>query len=244
MKRQTNAYDMFKLLKCNRKLSADHVLKIKKSIAARNMLEFRPVLVDSEMNVLDGQHRLEAAKLLGVPIWYEVQEDGTTDDIINFNAFQKSWGHMDFINYYAENGNKNYIKLKKFLETFKISPKTANRLVTNDHEKKFAEELALGKIIFDDERARIASRLMENVGDCMAAMKKASPLLVAEKLWMTGGRFKEALINFMMLEEVDYEMFMKKIPQRADLLSAKPGTHGYTEMFKAIYNYRNQNPIP
>ena len=113
MKETTN-YDMFKFREDNRKeISNVHVRVLVRSITHNNMLKYKPILVNSKMEVLDGQHRLLAAKEIGVPIFYEVEKDMDIKSIISLQT-QKAWTTTDYINAYAKNGYEDYIKLSDF----------------------------------------------------------------------------------------------------------------------------------
>ena len=58
---KTKNYEIFKIMDCNRELSAANLQKLIGSIKSRNLLEFRPIIVNSKMEIIDGQHRLAAA---------------------------------------------------------------------------------------------------------------------------------------------------------------------------------------
>ena len=48
------------------------IKNLMQSISYRNLLAWRPIIVTKNFLVIDGLHRLEAAKRLGVEIYYEV----------------------------------------------------------------------------------------------------------------------------------------------------------------------------
>lgn len=67
---KTSSYTRFNSMRGNRKVSERHVRSLVNSISNRNLLAANPILVDEAMNVIDGQHRLEAARKLNTPIYY------------------------------------------------------------------------------------------------------------------------------------------------------------------------------
>src|SRR5437868_13330592 len=96
---QTTDYEKFVFRKDNRaKICKEHVDRLIKSIKITNLLQWRPIEVNSAMEVLDGQHRLLAAKALGVPIYYKVIDNATPESIILMNV-HKNWGMGDYLNY-------------------------------------------------------------------------------------------------------------------------------------------------
>lgn len=62
--KRTNNYDMFKRLEGNRFVDPKKVNKLKKSINEVGYIS-NPIIVNEKMEVIDGQHRLEALKELG-----------------------------------------------------------------------------------------------------------------------------------------------------------------------------------
>ena len=66
---KTSDYSIFKKFPGNRDINPLNLRKITNSIKMHNMLDLKPIIVTESMEVTDGQHRLEAAKVLGVPIF-------------------------------------------------------------------------------------------------------------------------------------------------------------------------------
>lgn len=89
MVQSTNDYTMFQKCKSNRELDPGNIKRIKSSILAKNLLHLRPILVSKNFEIIDGQHRLEAARLLKVPIFYQIHEESDFEDVILLNANQK-----------------------------------------------------------------------------------------------------------------------------------------------------------
>jgi hypothetical protein len=117
---ETKDYSLFVSEKTNRGISRSHVLKLTESVKSRNLLQDAPILVSPKINgrhyVIDGQHRLQACIDLKIPVWYKIAMVSNTDDVKTFNVYSKNWMSIDFLNYYVEKNNINYIKFKKFYD--------------------------------------------------------------------------------------------------------------------------------
>ena len=85
MIQKTKDYEMFKFRDDNRPLSQPHLKALIDSIKSKNLLEMRPIQVNAQFEVIDGQHRIAAAKALGVDIYYQVEESLNPEDIIRLN---------------------------------------------------------------------------------------------------------------------------------------------------------------
>src|ERR1700742_2697053 len=99
MIKSTNDYTIFKKSPSNRDIEDPHVRSIMASISIKDMLHLRPILVNSNMEVLDGQHRLEAARRLNAKIYYQIETKSEDADIILLNAHQKNWKTECYFNY-------------------------------------------------------------------------------------------------------------------------------------------------
>ena len=61
--RTTVRYDDFHILPGNREINQAHVLELIESFGKANLFDAHPVVVNEKMEVIDGQHRLEAARI-------------------------------------------------------------------------------------------------------------------------------------------------------------------------------------
>ncbi len=94
---KTTNYSQFKLFESNRKL---HGNKILESIKKKNLLHECPIKVTKDFYVIDGQHRLDAAKQLNIPIYYCISND-LGEDAIPLLQNQNSWTLQDFTHFYS-----------------------------------------------------------------------------------------------------------------------------------------------
>ncbi len=77
-----------------------HCKKLLEAIRKKNLLASHPIAVDKYFQVIDGQHRLECAKMLNVPIYYVVCEDASMDDIPLCQT-QRPWELKDYMKFYS-----------------------------------------------------------------------------------------------------------------------------------------------
>ena len=122
---KTKDYDKFIFRLDNReRIDQGHVKRLVTSIQSRNMLDMRPINVNEKMEILDGQHRLLAAKELGVYIYYTIEKTIEIPDIILLNTM-KAWGDKDYLNYYLKHGKEEYAKLNTFMAENKLELRVA-----------------------------------------------------------------------------------------------------------------------
>lgn len=117
---ETKNYTMFKKIKGNRKVNESHVQRLIASISEKNLLAENPIIVNEVYEIVDGQHRLEAAKRLAIPIYYTVKQDTGIVEMQLLNANNKPWTSEDYLNSFVERGLTDYQILKDFIEEYKI----------------------------------------------------------------------------------------------------------------------------
>ena len=110
----TKDYNKFNLFKLNRKnLHEPTIRKLMESMERTGFVSTITVSkskISGKFDVYDGQHRLEAAKRLGIEVNYTEYIGLTTGDIKNLQIL-KSWALEDFLHYGVECKNPDYIYL-------------------------------------------------------------------------------------------------------------------------------------
>lgn len=92
--RITNDYSKFKILDGNREI--ERIGTIKDQIKKYEYL-WIPILVNEFYEVIDGQHRLEACKVLNVPVHYIVQPGLRLEHCQALNIGRRNWSTANYI---------------------------------------------------------------------------------------------------------------------------------------------------
>jgi len=113
----TGEYCIFKSQVGNRELREGDIKKIEAKILENNMLKYHPIIVDKDMYVVDGQHRLEVAKRNSLDIYYIVMSENSSISITQkINTTGKKWLLSDFLQSYCSSGVKSYQLFKSIIE--------------------------------------------------------------------------------------------------------------------------------
>ncbi len=144
---KTTNYDLFRFIKSNRPVYDSHVLNIAKAIERRDLTEANPILVNEKMEVIDGQHRLAACKLLSIPVFYHTIElNGSSDKtIIDLNCLQHVWRINEFVHHFTMKGKEDYIKLSECEAKYHFGISASAVIVSNG--KRNAKDLRAGKFV-------------------------------------------------------------------------------------------------
>jgi hypothetical protein len=108
-------YEMFKFKDSNRVVNDGLVKRLIKSINEIGYIQSRALLVDENLTIIDGQHRFEACKRLGLPIYYDISDVDFDKAMLALNMNQMIWRLQDYIHSHA-NKNKECYKFLKDLE--------------------------------------------------------------------------------------------------------------------------------
>lgn len=225
----TTDYDVFSLDPANRPVDRRHVEKLKESIAKCNMLRSYPIVVSSEGGrwvVRDGQHRLAAARELGVPIYYTFNDDMTTDDVAGINGPQHSWSMKDYMHHYCTRGSVEYLKLRDFVNRYPwITLPTAMNLC-----------------MYGD---RAAMRFQEGGYTCND-LEFADQVAVAAlqfSRWVPFYRetvFIQAVGQLFEHEGYSHERMLRKMEFQSTRLVKCVNVEEYMRVFNAIYNHQTR----
>ena len=116
---KTTDLAQFKYVKGNRSIHEPWVRKLAELIKEKDLQI--PIIVDENMKVQDGQHRLEAYKLCGYPITYIIKDKFELDDVRALNANSKKWSLTDYLMSHVKLGNKEYQLLEWFVKTYNFN---------------------------------------------------------------------------------------------------------------------------
>ncbi len=134
----TSDYDKFVMVAGNRVYREAHAVELSEDIKQHNMMDACPVIcinAGKSLGVIDGQHRVGACRILGIPVQYVVVDNATSEDISCLNRNQKGWRSVDYLYHFCSLGNKEYLKLGDFIEKTGL-PVTlaANMVAGKTHE--------------------------------------------------------------------------------------------------------------
>ena len=111
----TTDYSVFKHLEGNRMIMDKRVGAIMDSIEKIGQKKV-PILVNADMEVIDGQGRLEAFQRMGLPVYFIVDPKAGIEDCIAMNVNMQNWKLDDYILSYATTNNPNKEDYKKLID--------------------------------------------------------------------------------------------------------------------------------
>lgn len=102
-----------------RGIKENHVKHLAEEMGRYGFLPSKPIQCFKKGNkyvLIDGHHRLAAAKRIGIPFYYVVEPESNAETMASVNANVKTWGIADYVRMYALRGNGDFQKLIRYSE--------------------------------------------------------------------------------------------------------------------------------
>lgn len=168
----SDSYDEFKRLIGNRPLVEAHVKKIVASMKKRGFIKSCPVVVNQMMQVADGQHRVEAARRLGLPVWYVVDDNLTILDVIENVSTVQKWTALDYVRAEVERGNPNYSRLVSLADQFSLSVSTVCQVVKHGTDSQATrQKLIHGQLTVSQEEIESARTVLAHAQEFEVSLR-------------------------------------------------------------------------
>lgn len=239
---RTSKYDWFKISSKNRPVDKTHVNKLIKAIQKNNLLESRPITVSDDLTVIDGQHRLAAAKKLNIPIYYQITNLGI-QDAPAINCSQKNWDSKDYMHSFSEMGNDNYTRVIEISKETHFSPNAIIKIISNmvgcgRSYKVFRD----GKFEIDAESVYQFKKILLLIRSIIERIK-THPKYHNNYKYVSSTRGMDSLFSFLRneLDEKHHELFARKMYDFADKVYRCATIKDYHDMYMRIYKYHNSH---
>jgi hypothetical protein len=229
----TNDLSLFKFMEGNRTPNPSHIAKIAKSMEQIGLL-MNPIIINSDLEVIDGQHRFLAAKEVGSGIYYIIAEDYKIKEVHALNVNQKQWSTKDFIEGYADMGIKDYSLLKEYMDKYPFLPTTVCfeiAISNSGWAGNSSSSVKEGSFKFKrnwDEACYIANSIKEIKKYFEDAYKKS---------------FVAAIVGAYNKDIFDMESFIYKCKKYPTKIYNCAKQSEFTQMIESVYNYRNHNKV-
>lgn len=225
----TTDYFLFKSIDGNRNMSELHLTRLKKSMSENYL--FTVIIVNENYEIIDGQHRFECIKELGLPLNYIVCKGYGLNEVHILNQNAKIWNADDYLEGYCNLNMKDYLVYREFKRKYRIGHSECMGLLTgvgiiganykSFHNGQF-------KITHLEE----ATNVMECVLQCETYYK--------------GARRKSFIYTMSKLlknENFNFSEFIQKLKLQPSALRDCINVNQYKSLIEEIYNYKRRNKV-
>lgn len=243
---KTNNLSMFKQIDGNRIPNIQHVRRLADSIRVYGM-KCNPILVNERMEVIDGQHRLMAAKEAESFVYYIIVDGYSLNEVHTLNLNQKNWTKKDFMEGYANMGIESYIKLRDFVK--KNDDFTFNDCIAlcqntgSGSSRSLSVQTSSAKL--ESKTLQIFEQGSWKCGDMNLAQDMANKIRMIKMYYL--GYNKMSFVGTMMTlfnnTNFDFNEFMHKLRLQPTALVDCANRDQYRTLIEDIYNYKSRNKI-
>jgi len=228
---KTNQYDLFSYDDRNRPVDPRRVRALVKSMREIGFIN-QPIKVSKAGIILDGQHRFEAAREVGVPLLFFVDysKGDNYKKMSTSNRLGKMWTKQDHIHGLAKVGLKPYVLLSKFQTEFPEIKMTEQMMLLQNNT------CTMNKDDFGDGKWKH--------GDLNKGRMWGNQIMELKTFYPD---FNKSIFIRSMIEifnkhpEFTWNEFMKKVRLRPAMLYPCGDRRQYKMMIEKIYNHHRRN---
>lgn len=227
----TSNYDRFKFLTANRERGNAHVERLKAAfVEFGNLTRVQPILVNDRWEIIDGQHRFQAAMELNEPIYYTVAAGLGVNEARSMNILHKPWTTDDFAHSYADSGDANYRRYLELREEFPSFSHSVLLVVINRGSDRsgMLRDFREGNLTITPEDLR-------NIKAALAELETEAELIPAGT---TQKELHLALVRARRTENYDHHRMVQKLQLQGGSVPRFGSSPDYLRALEDVYNYR------
>lgn len=231
----TKDYSIFKPMDGNRDISEKHVKTLVSSMRRDNLIKYQTVTVNEKLEVVDGQHRLEACKRLGIHVHYKIKKgsDYKTAGILNHAS--EEWKFLNYLENFAINNHQDYIKLEAFQSKYNVSLKRLGYLFSKEQKKIFDEDFRTGDFKLIDNLDEIIKQI-DKINEIITYLDTI--ILIDNKKFLNTDNFWRALYVLLMEKDIEIDKFKEKLSIKYQSIRQMSGYKDYLRLLTDIYNWK------
>jgi len=229
----TKSYDRFLMMDGNREFKKHRSITLQTAIKTHNLLPLFPIICvkdnDGCLRVVDGQHRLDAAKDLGLEVHYVIATDITHADMRLINTNQTQWQSSDYLKHYVNLGNTEYERLRAFMEASGIPLMLSVALLAGA-----PTTCAQLTATFKDGRFKVKNmKLALSVSDIVSTLYAHGFKHARARQWVL------AIARILATGRMDLERFNRKSAAMASVFTSAATWQQAARQFSDAYDYRS-----
>jgi hypothetical protein len=226
----TTDYGLFKSIDGNRNLNLLHLNRLRKSMQERAL--FTIITVNERYEIIDGQHRFEVSKELGLPVHYVMCAGYGINEVHILNANSKTWNTDDYLQGYIKLGKQDYIQYEKFKSKYGFGHQECMQMLQGSMcsvGSKFHEFFSGDFKIKSYKNAVEFAERMVLIGNYYAGYQRRS--------------FIQAMFILKNKPQFEFMEFLNKLRLNPSALTDCSTVSQYITLIEEIYNYRRRDKV-
>lgn len=230
---ETTDYSTFKFREDNRSIDSNHVKKLSKKMKERGWLSTSVVTINELGFIIDGQHRVKGAMVVGVPVRFKVTTGSGTDEMTEMNTLQKNWSPFDHLHKYVTRGNENYLMFDKFVKNYPMFKYTEIAMFLNNSMTSIKRDtFESGNYVV--KNYELGEKWANFILELQPYFEK----------YYNKSIFVRSMIKIISNKpEFSFDEFLHKVKLRPNMLKPCGTVDQYVETIEDLYNYRRSNKV-
>jgi hypothetical protein len=232
---QTTNYSLFVYHENQQAMSSVRIRRVMESMQSTGFWPSKPIGVyrsGGKLVIIDGHHRFEAARTLGLPVLF-VEEPEEHGDLIGIaNSIVGTWKTESFAKLYASQGNQDYEDLMFYVERG-IPLQQADSLLHGEsaHSGNSAQRVKHGTFkIKTDKYINAVLSIVDTVKDVAPEICKKA--------------YINALSLLLFIKEFDQDVLIKRIQAHPTGIVRCADKNQALEALEEVYNFRAREKTP
>jgi len=229
---QSSNYSLFKFHKENRELKPNKVRSLVRAMTKDGFLN-QPIKINEDGTIIDGQHRFEAARTVGVPILYFIDRSGMNlyDNMAKTNTHSNPWMKKDHIHGLAKKGLQSYRNLYNFMNEYpQFSVTEAIMFLHNNFTAIDGEKFKMGK--WKSKDMGVAKKWADNI----TRLEPVFPDGYNKSTFV-----RAMVIIFKRYPQFDFESFLAKVEKNRSMIYRASTVPLNREMIEKVYNHHRRS---
>ena len=231
----TTDYSMFKPIEGNRNKNRLHLARLKQSMLENYL--FTVIIVNEKYEIIDGQHRFECIKDLGLPLHYIICKGYGLPEVQTLNANARTWNSDDYLEGYVSMGIQDYIVYKEFKEKYNIGHTESLALLSGDKYISAGLRKVNQRTLFYDGKFKVTN--LFDAEDIMDKICLIAPFYSGYKRRL----FIQTMMILLKNENFEFTEFLQKIKMQPTALQDCTNIQQYKMLIEEIYNYKRRDKI-
>lgn len=222
--RKTNDYDKFTNIVGNRDLRGTNYNRLIQSMKKKQLVI--PILVNSQFEIIDGQHRFEVCRTLELPLYYYVIDGYGIDEVKRANLVGCNWVIDDYLKLNVEIDKKEYIEFKRIKDTYGLT--TSQLLDIFAHYQGIS--LKEVRMLFED-----GSFELDSINKVIEFLNKLEDFNCFDEY--NSYSFTKAFLKLNAVEGYDHSIMQKRIKKHPYKLAKRASYRDYITLLVEMYNF-------
>lgn len=244
---ETTDYSIFKPTVGNRNVNKLHVKRLKDSFKDTYLMA--PAIVNQNFEMIDGNHRKEAAQSMGLPFRFIICNDYGLREIQILNENMKNWSKMDYLNAYCELKHPEYLRFRNFMHRFDDFGIAACETILTDKATSSKNKTLIEMRGVINETGSFTVRYFQEgdliIPDYEKSIENAEKLMMIKPYYDGYNRpvFIRAMIGIFKVKDYNHARFLDRIKANPSMLQHCSNVSQYKLLIEDIYNFRSRDKV-